>query len=325
MKPDSIWVFLVLAIFSSFSYASDMNFGSGGKTGSYYAMVDDVVSYCGSELGTDRKGNPNRMVNNVETAGSVGSLIGMTNKAYIGGVVQEDVLQFYSKNDPANYNQNRLKIIAGMHKETGHLLIPKDFKPSGGSMWSKAWSVVSNKPPEPLNIESLRGESIGAWGGSIVSAKALSHFLDLEANIVNIKPEQAKSADIPLLIVAGQPSKTVKDLLATGRFILAPINYAQLSARQPFYLKMDANYEIDGEISTVQTFGVRAFLLGKAFRNEARNKPLSLLANCINESVIDMADDPETSPNWASVYEINQLGLMTNWAYFPLVSTKKEE
>jgi hypothetical protein len=295
-----------------------MNFGSGSSTGTYYSMVDDVISYCSAEMGQDKKGRLNTLNNNEEKGGSVGSLVGMTQKKYIGGVVQEDVLQFYHKKDPSNYNQNRLKIIAGMHKETGHLLIPKNFKPTGGSKWTSFTNWALQRPTKPLSIESLRNQKIAAWGGSIVSARALSHFLDLNAEVVPIKPEQAESIDMPLLIVAGQPSSTVQKLLSTGRFILAPIDYMQLAARQPFYLKMDANYEVNGEIATVQTFGVRAFLIGKAFRNETRNQPLITLGQCINENLVDMADDPDTNPNWASVYEINQQGLMTNWAYFPL-------
>lgn len=314
---------ILLMVFTLNLYATEMKFGSGSVTGTYYSMVDDIVDYCAADLGIDHRGRTNSMTNNEEKGGSVGSLVGMTQKKYIGGVVQEDVLQYYHKTDPSNYNQNRIKIVAGMHKETGHLLIPKNFKPAdSGSMWSSMWSSMTNKPPEPLNVSSLKGQEIAAWGGSVVSAKALSYFLDLNATIVNIKPEQAESSDIPVLIVAGQPSSTVQKLLATGNFILAPIDYAQLSSRQPFYLKMDANYEIGGEIITVQTFGVRAFLVGKAFRKENRNKPLSVLAGCISDNVVDMADDPETNPNWASVYEINQLGLMTNWAYFPIESGK---
>lgn len=311
-------LFLFALVFSSSVFSMDLKFGSGAEGGSYYSMLEDVSDFCGGSLGQDRKGNDNVFVNSPEGSGAVGNLLGISNKKYVGGMVQEDVLRYYSRQDSTKYNQNNIKIIAGMHTETGHLLIPKSFKPSGGSRLDNLFSFINTKPPSPLSIESLKGQKIAAWGGSIVSAKALSSFLNLDAKVIPIKKESAESSSIPILIVAGQPSSIVQSLLSTNKFILAPIDYHNLQSRQPFYLKMDANYEINGEMASVQTFGIRAYLVGKVYRREASNAPLISLSKCIKESLVDLSDDPETNPNWGSVYDLDQNGTLTNWSYFPI-------
>ena len=36
---------------------------------------------------------------------------------------------------------------------------------------------------------------------------------------------------------------------------------------------------------------------------------MNSLATCISESLIDLADDPETDPNWQSVFELEDEGV----------------
>ena len=43
---------------------------------------------------------------------------------------------------------------------------------------------------------------------------------------------------------------------------------------------------------------------------------MNSLATCISESLIDLADDPETDPNWQSVFELEDEGVASNWSYF---------
>lgn len=299
----------ISVMLSAIASAKEIKIGSGSEKGNYFSMTQDVVSYCGDELG---EGN---QITNLESNGSISNLVGMNAKKYTAGIVQEDVLQYYSKRDPGKYNQNRFKVIAGMHSETAHLLIPKDY--SAGS-WSSKFSSMLGGKGNKISIEMLKGQKLGAWGGSLVSAEALSYFFNLKVKIVAVEPSKAEKATIPLLLMAGQPDTKVQQLLNTGRFILVPIDYEKLSQSAPFYLKMDANYEIDGKVVSVNTFGIRALMVGKAFRKESRNAPLKSLAKCIEDSLLDLADDDETNPNWLSVYEFSEDDMMTDWKYFEI-------
>jgi hypothetical protein len=287
--------------------------GTGGPKGNYFAMGNDISHYCGNALQENK-------LEVLSSDGSVDNLLGMANKKFSIGIVQEDVLQYYAKQNPTKINSNRQKIIAGLHIETAHLLIPKDYQPENDSsgLFSKILSKFKSDDTAPLSLETLRNQTIGSWGGSIISAKALSFFMDLNLNVVEIPEDKRSTVNIPIFLVGGQPYKPVEDYLATGNFVLVSIDYNQLASRAPFYIKMDANYRIGGQIKSVPTFGVRAFMLGVSFRNESRNADMEKLSQCINEHLGDMADDPDTNPNWGVVYDLEKNGSQTNWTYFKL-------
>jgi len=145
---------------------------------------------------------------------------------------------------------------------------------------------------------------------------AISSFLDLNLTIKEVTAEQAKTANVPMIIVGGQPYKPVQDLLDTGNYVMVGLNQAVIAQRAPFYMPDGASYSVGGSISTVNTVAVRAVLFGKAFRSKARNQKMSDLSNCIHESVADMADDPETNPNWSTVYEFMNSNQMPAWVMF---------
>ncbi len=222
-----------------------------------------------------------------------------------------------------------MKIISGLHVETVYLLIPKSFKPKSttsdkknkwGSLFAKigfGGKETANVPPK-ISFDLLEGQDLAAWGGSVISAKALKYFTGVNFNIVDVPKEKRGNIVMPMLLVGGQPYKPVEDYLASGKYTLVGIDYEVIRNQAPFYLNVAANYNIGGKASSVSTIGVRALLIGKAFRKESRNKNMIALAQCINDSLVDLADDPDTNPNWNSVFELEADGSQTNWSYFPV-------
>jgi hypothetical protein len=294
--------------------------GSGGPNGNYFGMMNDINSehYC--------KAATARPIEVVNTDGSVENLLGMGSKKFTMGPVQEDVLQFFAKKDPKRVNKNRLKILMGLHTETVHLLIPKSFQPSQaqkdlgwGSTFSD-WFGGANKNTAPPKIEvgMLKNQIVGSWGGSMVSAKALSYFMDLNLDVKELKEKDRVNPSMPLLLVGGQPYKVVEDYLATGKYHLVGLDFAQIQNRAPFYMETTANYRINGRLASIPTVGVRALLIGKSFRKEERNQDMLMLSKCISDNLADLADDADTNANWGSVYELEESGEQTNWSYFKL-------
>lgn len=312
MKNVNLILLMLSACIALPTHASKIKVGTGGESGNYFSMMNDIKSYCEETL-VDGKA-----FDVIPSGGSVDNLIGMGNKSYSVGIVQEDVLQYYYKQDPKRVNPNRLKIVTGLHTETFHLLIPKNFKPKGNdSLAAKFSSWLSDDKPASISIESLKGQSIGAVGGAAISAKALSYFLNLNMNVHSIERSDTKKAVAPILIVGGQPDSLVTELLNTKKYLLVGIESSALQAT-PFYIKSSANYQINGRLTTVDTIGVRAFLMGKSFRKDSRNANMIQLSKCIDDSLEDLADDSDTNPNWASVIELEDEGELTNWTYFPL-------
>jgi hypothetical protein len=204
--------------------------------------------------------------------------------------------------------------------EPAHLLIPKGYKPknASSSLWSDFQNLLVGDKPAAISLDLLKGQVVGSWGGSIVSSKALSYFLGLNLNVQEVPEANRNDPQVPLLLVGGHPYQPVEKLLSTGKYLLIPIDYSKLETQAPFYMESSGSYMIDGKVTSVPTFGVRALLVGKSFRKEVRNSSSITLAKCIVKNLADLADDSETNANWGSVYELEEDGGQTNWSYFSL-------
>lgn len=298
--------------FTAPTFAADYKMGTGGKKGSYYAMGSDIVNYCKPVFEAD--GNTITLVESPN--GSVENLTKLSEKGLAMGMSQEDVMRFFSKRDPQNFNSARMKIIAGLHIEIGNLLIPKDFTPTVHKSVTDRLKFWKSDTKGPIDIQLLSGQTVGAWGGSLESLKALNFYMKLNMNMVEIPEKERGNPGKPVLIVGGQAYKPVQDILDTGKYILAPIDAEQLRQEAPFYIQMTSRYTIEGKVQQVKTFGVRAYLYGKSFINTSKNAPMEKLAQCISDSLPDLADDTGTNPNWTSVYELQQKGATTDWDSF---------
>ncbi|SDH47639.1 TRAP-type uncharacterized transport system, substrate-binding protein [Vibrio xiamenensis] len=315
-----VTVLSVLVILASLpAQAKTLNMGTGSTKGNYYSMGMDIKSYCSGSIGVD--------LNIAETTGSVTNLMGLMDKDYSLGIVQEDVLNYNAKRNPKKVNQNRMKVLTGLHEEAVHLLIPKGYNPKSShdtSMWSKWGSMLGgDEQPHQFELSMLKGQEVGSWGGSIVSAEALGYFFGLNIHVTEVKNKgDVNDTSKPLILVGGAPYQVVQDYLASGKWTLAALNYDAISQQASFYSKQNVNYQISGKVRSVPTVAVRALLIGKSFRKDSRNKPMTELATCIYNNVADLADDPDTNPNWGSVYDYIEGNGQTNWSYFPLDEAK---
>ena len=295
--------FLILVSIAGLLFAEPFNIGTGGEKGNYFSMANDIKEYCKSVV-------PDMQVQ--KSDGSIDNLSGMTNKVFQAGIIQSDVLMNMAKTTPRDINMQNMKIIAGLHIETIHLLSPKDYKPKGSGVFNKF--LGSDK--EVTGIQDLQGIEVSSYGGSLVSANALNYFFNLNWTIHSVTADKIGSVGTPVLLVGGVPYKPVEELLKTGKWKLIPINYDSVKASAPFYIKSDITYTVNSAPISVQTIGVQAMLVGKAYRNADKNTIMEKLASCVEKSVPDMADDSKTNPNWVSVYENQKLGNLVNWTFF---------
>ena len=300
-------VLILGAVFSASAMAAKpIKFGTGGSAGNYFSMANDIASYCadGMDSVLDRE------LQVLNSDGSVANIFGLINKQFSVGWVQEDVLQYYNKQNPTKVNENALRIVAGGHQESVHLLVPKGYKPSKGLLGG----MFNFGDGEALDINLLKDQEIGSYGGSLVSAKALSYFLDLNLQVSEI--ERNTAVNMPILLVGGQPHKPVQDLLETGKYDLVPLDGTAIQQRAPFYSPITVNYEAGGQITSTPSVGVRAYIVAKALRKDSKNENMRRLATCIDQSLEDLADDPDTNPNWSTVVDLEDDGVQTGWRYF---------
>jgi hypothetical protein len=216
-----------------------------------------------------------------------------------------------------------MKVITGLHLETIYILVPKDFRPkkSDQSSWDTLMSRFASESSStgPMDISLLDGQDVYATGGAAISAKALMYFANINFNVVDVA-----GAGMPVIHVGGQPYTPVSTLLESGKYTLISLDARALQRNAPFYIEANVNYNVGGKNYSAATVGVRALLIGKSFRNEERNVPMVELATCIEQNLADLADDPETNPNWQTAYEMGES--QANWAEFPIEgkSSKKK-
>lgn len=301
----------LLTSLSVHAQATEIKLGSGGPTGNYFSMAKDIANYCNDDLS-------DASLSVLNSGGSVDNLMGMGNKVYSVGIVQEDVLNYHAKRSPRKVNKNRLQVISGLHEEAIHLLIPKDYQPESAK---KGWidSLFKDKTAPKISLSMLKDQKVGSWGGSIVSSEALSYFFKLNLKVIDIPEDKRAQVNLPLILVGGHPYKPVEELLQSGRYHLVALNYHEISEQAGFYSKQVVNYQINGKVTGVPTVGVRALLLGKSFRKASRNTHMSELATCISDNIADLADDPDTNPLWSSVYDFIEDEGQVDWSYFPLL------
>lgn len=297
--------------------AKEIKFGTGSANGNYFAVGNDIANYCSDELNGDT-------LSVLESGGSVDNLLGFQSKKYSVGIIQEDVLNYYAKLNPKQVNKNRIKVVTGLHKEAVHLLIPKGYKPKTKGSWT---DVFSGDEIVKIDLQSLKGQTIGSWGGSIVSTEALSYFFDLNLNVVNVPQDKrgANTLNIPILLVGGHPYKPVEEYLDSGKWNLISLDYQRISQVARFYSNENVAYTINGKAVNTPTVGVQALLVGKSFRKKSRNDNMSAIATCISENVADLADDPDTNPLWGSIYDEVDNDEQIDWGYFPLNEPKRQQ
>ncbi|WP_087016905.1 hypothetical protein [Thaumasiovibrio subtropicus] len=311
---NALFALAMVAGTTSFAQASEITLSSGGPTGNYFKMANDIVSYCAKPV------SKHGSLVAVNSEGSVDNLMGMLHKKYRAGIVQEDVLYFYANTMPNQVSDNHVKVISELHQEAVHLLIPRDYKPK--SQDGGFWSLFSKKrePSPVISLDMLKGQQVGSWGGSMVSAQALNHFFDLSIELVELKVDKRLDPQMPVIIVGGHPFQPVQDLINTSKYRLVSIDYEALGKdpRTSFYSDASVTYLMSGSPVSVSTIGVRALLLGANFRNPDKNVAMSKLASCVSKNMMDLSDDAETSPAWRSALDLIEAEKRTGWEYFPL-------
>lgn len=316
MKKFLTGLLLAAAMANPVSAAS-LKMGTGTDSGTYKWLGNDIHTLCmtddilGDTVVTDHT------LEIIGTEGAIANLNGMSTKQFNTGIVQEDILKLYSKFiSPKKVNEKKLKVITPLHLEPINLLIPKGYKPKGAKK-SFFSNLFSKDEPKPLDINLLKNQQVGAWGGSMVSAQAMSRFLNLNMSVKEI-PE-GSTGNIPLIVVAGFPSSIVQNYLDSGKYHLVSIDYDKVKTQADFYVEHKLSYTVNGKVVNVDTIATRALLIGKASRKPSRNLAQQELATCIADNLVDLADDDETNPNWEEVFEFVDDENTVDWDYFDLI------
>lgn len=285
----------------------------GSPNGTYGTMHRETMAECGPAYKValtewkDAKGAPSN--------GSIVNLDNLANNLANLAWVQMDVMRHRAITDD---RISGLRILFPLHNEEVHFIVNKKGKKEGG-VWGIGSTTVTFK-----TVSNLRGRTIGAWGGSVVTATYINSLTDLKMQIVTFDKEAdglaaLKNGQIDgVIAVGGQPLAWIKNLSGADYQLLTvdPETEGKLSKA---YKVGNITYPNLGA-NALKTFTTRAALVTRQYKTADKVNTLSALYRCLDEQSDKLAETTGYHQKWAAVSE--NKGQKIDWPYFD-VSAKK--
>jgi len=288
---------IVLIAMLSFTFAfaqkGVLKIGSGGKSGNYFQVANDIINYCGNEI----KNKYGYSLANISTSGSVDNIERIKNKKLSLAFVQSDVLEYFNKRDTLQTLENSTFKLINLYPEYLHILIPKGWQPkkTNSGWFSNLKNLFSDNSNKTISIYSLKNQVVYAKGGAIVSAQALSYFLNLNLHIVNADNGKVNG---PFIFVTGSGDKRIQKMLASGKWWLLSFNPVDLTNRVSFYKPAKLTYIINGKSTSVNTVSIMSVVIARKYNSKKRIAAINEIKQCIHNNIDDLLDDDDTSPKW---------------------------
>jgi hypothetical protein len=189
-----------------------------------------------------------------------------------------------------------------LYPEYIHILIPKGWKPKESGLFSMFKGLFNSN--KTISLNSLKGQTVYAMGGAIVSAKALSYFMGLNFKVVDAK---SKKVDGPFIFVTGSNDARIQKMLNSGKWILLSFNGNELAARSRVYTPAQLTYTVGSNTITVNTVSVKSMVLARKYRGKKRRQAIKEIKMCVKNNIDDLIDDGNSN-KWTIVQQINGWG-----------------
>lgn len=265
--------------------------GAGIKEKSVYsAMLGDLAGVCADSGVT---------IQEKTTSGSVENLQMLRDNKVQTAIVQTDVL-FAAKMDNAT-SVAPIKTVFALHPEPVHLAVRADAKTEGGvTVLGKNFggdTIVFDQ------AEKLKGRSVGAVGGSAVSARILGDMLRLGWKVVEYNKTSELLAALETykidgaIIVAASGSPAVQAI--TPKFKLLPLRGNADTAA--VYVPTKVQYKQLNGNRAVDTISEQALLVTRTWKSDEMLTKLAALRACFKRKLATIQDAEGTNPAWQEV------------------------
>lgn len=266
--------------------------GGGAKNGSVYSnMLATVAERCSSDALT---------IQETTTKGGTENLELLRSNKVKGAIVPSDVLANAKFDNASSVAQ--LKTIVTLHNEAAHLIARGDTKKEG--TWGVGNLQFGGKEVAFNNPEDLKGRTIGAVGGSAVTARIISNMLRYDWKIDTSYTDTASLLAAltagkldAVMVQAGMQSDAVKSI--KGNFKLIPLRGN--SDTQVVYKPVKVEYNNLNGGRSVDTLASRALLMTRIFRSAEAQTQLTDLRACFYRELPKIQDADGTHPAWQDV------------------------
>lgn len=288
--PMSIRVLTVLSVLIASTAAVPaqargvLNVATGAVNGTYATMFKNMGQVCTAASWLKER----------HTSGSIENVdLLLANQASLA-FVQLDVLKARQQidHDPRT---DAVRTRLPLHREELHLLALQPQK-AGGFLGPRA------RMSGPKTFTDLAGASMGAWGGSVVTARVLTAvsgvactvraFKDRDSALFALRDHQVAA----VLAVVGQPAAWVSGL-DPAVYALLPIDG---KVRHPdFYAP--ANLLYSGFGSATPTLSVQSVLATRDFKSPDKRKQLLTYYACLETHLTQLPEDEGVHPKWQDI------------------------
>ena len=288
-------LFLLFFIIGLIFAKKPISIGSGGKGGNYYKVGEDIVSFCKEDI----KSKFGYDLINIPTKGSVDNLEGLLKKRYSIGFVQQDVYEFFKKRDQLNEIEMKTSKFMYLYPEYLTILIPKNWHPKATSFLDKLGSLFNKN--RAVSIMSLKNQTVYAKGGALISAQALSYFLNLNLNVLDADTHKVNG---PFIFVTGSGDSRIEKMLNSGNWFLLSFNGNELANRVSFYKPAVVTYIVNGKSISANTVSIMSVAYARKYRGKKKRAALNYLRECIKNNIDDLIDDG-ISDKWSLIAKTN--------------------
>lgn len=273
---------LLLAFPAAQAAPPTLNVATGSPTGTYSAMFKNVGLLCTQSAYLKERG----------TSGSLENIDLLLNNEVSLAFVQSDVLKARQQIDQDPRVEN-IRALLPLHREEVHLFArPAVVKKN---ILGKT-SVTGVQ-----NFADLKGKRVGAWGGSVITARVVGAMTGVSYQIVTFKDQPTAFAALQggqvdaVLAVVGQPATWVKNLSGV-QLVAVPTN-PKLGA---IYTPARLFYPNLGPQS-VPTIAVQSVLATRDFKTPDKKTLLLDYQKCAMDKLVNLQEDEGMHPKWQDV------------------------
>ncbi len=334
MKIRTIIATLASLVFAGAAFAQTMVIATGGKSGIYYPLANDLQTFCGVE----------DSVKVLESGGSLDNhkRIWQTRPSEAtAGIFQYDFAIYMREQNPQW--QRSMSVVARLHDEYLQIIaLDRPFKQGEKSL---AGFKYGGTTKILQSFSDLKGQTVYAWGGSYYSAVVLSNKFSLGLNVVdlsNTKPDGkggyqkvekdarpelvaamliAKGDGMAIVAVGGSNLSWVKEENGFNK------QWKLLSVSKESHDKVAGTYG-SGDVSYLNLSGgkastltVPALLMTRTYSSPERVKPIVALQNCIRDKITTLRDEGDST--WAVIDPKEALKFESNFPMFQAPAAAK--
>lgn len=269
------------------------------KGSTYAAMFEELKARCDAV--------------NVQSVTSNG---GLQNFELLAGnkvnaaMLQLDLLYYNKSRDPAAVDN--IRTLFTLHPEQLHFLARSGVKVEGTRIMG-----IGGKDVTFNSIADLSGRTVGAVGGSVLTAQIVSAQTRLNFKVVNydnndiLKQALLEHKIDGALVVGGAPHGLVASL--TPEFKLLEVAKAEQDALAAMYKPISVSYP-NLRQTGIKTVYTSAAMVTRTYRSKAMQDQLSQFRQCFVRSLTDIQDARGTHAAWQNV-NADDKGL---WPYYDL-------